>query len=149
MAIYTVRRIAADILGVGQRRIRFDPDKVSEVKNAMTRLDVEDLIKNKVVTVLPVKGRKKKEKKKKKGPGSRKGKPKGKQKEAWMTRIRSQRELLKKLLESEALGKDNKRHVYLKIKGGAFRSKRAMITYLKENELIPEDFELKKEGEKK
>ena len=149
MAIYTVRRIAADILGVGEGRIRFDPEKIPDVKNAMTRLDVEDLIKNKAVIVLPVKGRKKKEKKKKRGAGSRKGKPKGKQKKAWMTRIRAQRALLKKLLESEVLDEENKRYVYLKIKGGSFRSKRAMITYLKENELIPEDFELKKEGEKK
>lgn len=148
MATYTVRRLAADILGVGERRIRFDPDKISDVKNAMTRIDVEDLIKNKVITVLPVKGRKKKEKKKKKGGGSRKGKPKGKQKEAWMTRIRTQRTLLKKLISSEVLEKENKRYIYLKIKGGAFRSKKAMMTYLKENELIPSDFELKK-GEKK
>ena len=149
MAIHTVRRIAADILGVGERRIRFDPEKISDVKNAMTRLDVEDLIKNKTISVLPVKGRKKKEKRKKRGAGSRKGKPKGKQKEAWMTKIRSQRTLLRKLLESGVLDKENKRYIYLKIKGGAFRNKRAMITYLKENELIPEDFELKKEGEKK
>jgi len=149
MAIHTIRRLAADILGIGEGRIKFDPDKISEVKNAMTRIDVEDLIKNKVITALPVKGRKKKEKRRKKGAGSRKGKPKGKQKEAWMKKIRSQRKLLKKLLESEALDKDNKRNIYLKIKGGAFRSKKAMITYLKENELIPADFELKKEGEQK
>jgi len=149
MATHTVRRIAADILGVGERRIRFDPGKISEVKNAMTRIDVEELIKNKVITALPVKGRKKREKRKKKGAGSRKGKPKGKQKEAWMTKIRAQRALLKKLLDSEVLDAENKRYIYLKIKGGAFRNKRAMITYLKENELIPEDFELKKEGEKK
>ena len=148
MATYTVRRLAADILNVGERRIRFDPDKISDVKNAMTRIDVVDLIKNKVITVLPVKGRKKKEKKRKRGAGSRKGKPKGKQKEAWMTRIRTQRALLKKLISSEVLKKEIKRYIYLKIKGGAFRSKRAMITYLKENELIPSDFELKK-GEKK
>lgn len=149
MAVYTVRRIAADILGVGEKRIRFDPEKISDVRNAMTRADVVDLIGKKVIVLLPVKGRRKKEKKRKRGEGSRKGKPRGKQKEAWMTRVRAQRALLKKLIESEVLDKENKRYIYLKIKGGAFRSKKAMLTYLKENELIPEDFELVKEGEKK
>jgi len=148
MAVYTTRRLAADILGVGERRIRFDPEKIADVKNAMTRVDVEDLIKNKVITVLPKKGRKKKEKKRKRGEGSRKGKAKGSQKKSWMTRVRSQRELLRVLVEKKVLKKEDKRYVYMKIKGGSFRSKKAMVTYLKENELVPEDFELKKGGKK-
>ncbi|MEM3422428.1 MAG: 50S ribosomal protein L19e [Candidatus Bilamarchaeaceae archaeon] len=149
MTFDTVRRIAADILSVGKKRIRFATDKLSEIKNAMTREDVRNLINKKAITILPKKGRRKKKKRKKRGEGSIKGSKSGKErKKEWMARVRSQRKLLSYLVENNILKKEHKRNIYLKIKGNSFRSKRALLTYLKDNNLIPKDFELKK-GDKK
>lgn len=149
MGFDLVRRIAADILSVGQKRIRFVQSQLSEIKNAMSRDDVRNLIEKKAIVVLPKKGRKKKEKRKKRGEGSRKGSKSGAdRKKEWMARVRSQRKLLSYLVDNNILKKEHKRKIYLKIKGNSFRSKKALITYLKDNNLIPRDFELKK-GDKK
>lgn len=146
MAFDTVRRIAADILGVGENRIRFASDKLGEIKNAMMRADVRDLISKKVITVAPKKGRRKKRHRKKHGEGSRKGSKSGKErKKEWMARIRSQRKLLARLVEDKIIRREHKKTVYLKIKGNSFRSKRALIAYLKDNGLVAKDFEFKKE----
>jgi len=145
MAFDTVRRLAADILSVGQNRIRFAADKLADIKNAMTRADVRELINKKAITALPKKGRRKKERREKRGEGSRKGSKSAKErKKEWMARVRSQRKLLRWLVENKVLKPEHKRMVYLKIKGNSFRSKKAMIAYLKDNGLAPKDFELKK-----
>ncbi len=150
MAVNTVRRLAADILNVGENRIRINPENIGEVKSAMTRLDVQALIDKGAIKALPKKGRRKKEKKRKRGSGSIKGGKAKKTKQEWMTKIRSQRRLISKLLELGVLPKEEKRQLYLKAKSGVFRSKKAMINYLKENEIIPADFEIPKvEFEKK
>jgi len=144
MAVNTVRRLAADILNVGENRIRISPESLGEVKSAMTRTDVQALIDKGAVKALPKKGRRKKEKRKSRGSGSRKGGGGDKRKQEWMMKIRSQRRLIRRLLELGVLPKEEKRAVYLKAKSGLFRSKRAMINYLKDNDIVPEDFELPK-----
>jgi len=45
MSIVTVRRLAADILGVGENKVWISPEKISEVSSALTRDDVRALIK--------------------------------------------------------------------------------------------------------
>lgn len=43
------KRLAADILGVGKNRVRFDPDAQSEIADAITRDDVRELIDSGVI----------------------------------------------------------------------------------------------------
>ncbi len=148
MTIQTVRRLAADILGVGERRIRFRTEDLKDVEKAMMRKDVQDLIKKGSIKALPKKGRKKKMRRGRRGSGSRKGSFGG-SKRRWMEKVRSQRKLLAALIKLEALPEEHKRRIYLKIKGGMFRSRKAMLLYLKENEFIPKDFELPKKEKKK
>lgn len=145
MSVHTVRRLAADLLNVGENRIRINSEGISEVLSAMTRTDVQALIDKGMIKAAPKKGRKKKAKKRKRKEGSRKGRKGGNAKKEWMKKVRSQRKLLKKLIELGALPKEDKRPIYMKVKSGIFRSKRAMIAYLKENEYIAGDFELPKE----
>ena len=45
------------------------------------------------------------------------------------------------LIQSGVLDRSNKRSLYGKVKSGIFRNKRVMLIYLKENGLIPEDYE--------
>ena len=149
MAVNTVKRLASDIMGVGTTRVKFKEgkDSLTRIKEALTRMDVQGLIKDGVVYKVPKKGRRKVKKSKKRGKGSRKGKSIIPAKEKWMTRVRAQRKYLKELVDSNALDKENKRTVYRRIKSGLFRSKKAMLIYLKDAGLIHE--EKLKEGEKK
>ncbi len=143
-AIKTIKRLAADILDVGRNRVRIktplSENEQKQIDESITRLNVKDLITDKLVTIIDVKGRKKKEKKKRKTRGKRKGKKYAtiSEKTRWMERVRAQRKYLLKLLEDGTLEKSNKRKIYLKIKGGSFRSKQAMYAYLKDNKLVKE-----------
>ncbi len=45
MNLKTQRRIAAKILKVGINRVRFDPEMLTEIKEAITKSDIRSLIK--------------------------------------------------------------------------------------------------------
>jgi len=147
MTMGTIRRLAADIFGIGENRVRIKPDGAKEAEKAMTRADIRDLIQKGIITKVPVKGRRTKERRKRKTPGSRRGTSKTRSggKEAWMDKVRSQRRFLFQLLEEGALEKARKRMIYMRIKSGLFRSKRAMLAYLKEAGMVKQDFEPKKQ----
>lgn len=140
MTITTVRRLAADILGVGRNKVRISPDGLKEAEGALTRADVKGLIDKGIVSKAKYPGRASKKKKKRRGHGSRKGKTSEK-KERWMEKVRAQRKFLRMLLEGGALDKAEKRQLYGKIKSGIFRNKRALLLYLKDNKLVAADYE--------
>ena len=144
MSIETIRRLAADILGVGKNRIKMNPNEIQRVKESLTRGDVDTLIKDKIITLSEVRGRRKKTRRTRRGEGKRKGRRARVRKEDWMVQVRSQRAYLRALIKEGQLKKENKRVVYTKIKSGTFRSKTAMLTYLKENKMLSEK-EAKKE----
>lgn len=141
MTATTVKRLAADILKVGRNRIRIKEGEYARAMEALTREDVKGLIEDGAVYSIRYVGPRTKPERKRKGPGKRKGKKysrKGK-KEAWMERIRAQRKYLTELLKSGEVPAEYKRKVYLKIKGGSFRGKQALLNYLKENEMYVEE----------
>lgn len=143
MAIATVRRLAADILGVGESRIRFSPENIKEIEGALTRADVKGLIGKGFVTKKKAQGRASTTKRERRSAGHRRGivVP---AKEAWMMKVRAQRRFLRMLVSEGAVKKDAKRQLYGKIKSGIFRNKRAMLLYLKDNGLVAKDYEPKK-----
>lgn len=143
MTIGTVRRLAADIMGVGRNKVRISSEGMAEVEGALTRSDVKGLIEKGIITKAKAKGRASTAKRTRKGRGSRKGKLADK-KDKWMAKVRAQRRLLRMLVEQDSIPKGSKRSLYGKIKSGIFRSKRALLTYLKDNEYVPKDFELPK-----
>jgi len=152
MTIGTVKRLAADMMGIGVNRVRILPDRFKEADKALTRADVRNLIKSGVVKKVPVKGRRKKERSSERGHGSRKGTAKTRRgsKDVWMAKVRSQRSLLRQVLAEGALDPTNKRKIYNRVKSGLFRSKRAFITYLKEAGMLKADYEpAKRHFEKK
>lgn len=148
MTIQTVRRLAADILSVGENKIRINPDSIKEAEGALTRSDVKGLIEKGIVTKLKPQGRASTGKTGRRGHGKRKGHPLD-QKEVWMDKVRSQRRLLVTLVTSGVLKKDAKRAIYRKVKSGIFRNKKAMLLYLKENKLVPAEYEIVKPEFKK
>jgi large subunit ribosomal protein L19e len=141
MSVHTVKRLAADILNIGINRVRIKPDGLGKVKEALTREDVKALIKDGIIYKVSVKGNASLNKRtKKRGIGKRKGTKysrKGR-KSAWMERIRSLRAFLSKLVKEGKLEKSKKREIYSKIKGGHFKGKKPLYTYLKEVGYIKE-----------
>ena len=56
MKLTVQRRLAATLLGVSEKRVRFDPARLNDVKEAITKTDLRGLIGEKAVAALPVKG---------------------------------------------------------------------------------------------
>ncbi len=136
----TIKRLASDILGVGENKIRIKPEEIGRAESALTREDVRGLIRDKVVYVKTESGFKVLNRRKKKLAGSRRGSMNTRtpEKDKWMTNVRAQRKYLNQLVVEGNLEQKNKRHVYMRIKGGAFKGKKAMLMYLKDNHLYVE-----------
>ena len=56
MNLRTQRRVAAAILDVGKKRIWFDPMRLDEIQEAITRQDISELIKNGIIKKIEVHG---------------------------------------------------------------------------------------------
>ncbi|MEA3379062.1 MAG: 50S ribosomal protein L19e [Nanoarchaeota archaeon] len=147
MRLTSQRRTAAQLLKVGENRVWFDPDRLDEIKGAITKADMRSLIKDLAIQARPYTGissfrsRKLKIQKKKgrrKGAGSRKGaiKSRLKKKDAWKSKVRSQRKFIKALKEKKLIEIGTYRNTYSKIKGGFFRSCRHIKLFLNEHNLF-------------
>ena len=147
MNLNAQKRMAAEILKCGRNRVYFDPYLIEEIKLAITREDIRNLIKEGIVQKKYKKGisnyrknlnHERKKKGRGRGIGKRKG-PKGSRtpkKKAWMKRIRPQRKELKRLRDRKLITKTNYRILYRKAKGGSFHSVAHLNRYIKEKELI-------------
>jgi large subunit ribosomal protein L19e len=133
------KRLAADILKVGKSRVWLDPTKLDEIKKAITRADIKRLIKKGYIKALPEKIHKPKERtKKKKRAGSRKGAKFSRlsRKRRWISTVRALRKMLKELKNSGKIDKATYKRLYLMVKGGMFRSRSHLKTYLEQHGLI-------------
>ncbi|MEM4575834.1 MAG: 50S ribosomal protein L19e [Candidatus Nezhaarchaeales archaeon] len=145
MNLSVVRRLAAEVLGVGESRVYIDPSALEEAASAITKEDVRKLIERGVISARPIRGTSrartrarllKKRKGLMKGEGSRKGSQAGLDKKLWIARIRALRRLLKLLRDKRAIDKKTYRRLYRLVKGGAFHSRAQLKEYLKEQGLI-------------
>ena len=141
------KRLAAQIFGCGPKRVRFDPTKLSEIKEAITTFDISRLINKGVISKVQSKGVSRARAKKiaiqksrgrRTGHGSRKGKATARlnPKEQWIASVRKQRELIKKLREKKLIDRKDFRVLYRKVKGGFFRSTKHIKLYIKEQDMI-------------
>jgi large subunit ribosomal protein L19e len=140
MGLKTVKRLAANLLGVGESHVKIlDAKRASE---ALTRDDVRGLLKEGVVFVEHKKGvgrgkaRFKQDRKhagRRRGVGSRKG-SKRIEKKIWMKRVRALRRVLKRF--SDSMDSRAYRNAYKKIKGGYFKNKRHLVSFLKEKKIL-------------
>ena len=142
----TVRRMAADLLKVGESRVWIDPTQIAEVTKAVTKDDIRRLIRlghisaPQVKGVPRVKGRihdAKRKRGRRSGLGKRHGTGKTRRggKKAWMDRIRAQRAMLREMKEKKTLT-GGYREIYFKIKGGEFADRSHLMNYLKERGFV-------------
>ena len=141
------RRLAAQILKCGQNRIRFDPGRLEDIKEAITKTDIASLIKNGAISKRRLlntsrfwarKIKKQKSEGRQKGFGSRKGKKTARTppKRVWMNKIRLERNFIKSLRDKGMIAGPVYHELYMKSKGGFFRNLRHLKLYTIERGLV-------------
>lgn len=126
------RRMAAELLGIGQSRVRIDPEATEQLQDAITRESIRGWLSAGLIWVEPRKGisrgrvraRRLRAKKKGKGQGSKKG-AKGARvgkKRLWVERVRMLRYKLKVLRDRGDITNQNFKLFYKQIKGGQIRT---------------------------
>ncbi len=146
MKLNVQKKLAAKILKISPKRVKVNPVRAEDLKEAITKTDVRGLIGDGAIVAQQKKGvsrarankaLKQKSKGRQKGMGSRKGKatthaPK---KETWMAKIRVQRKFLAELKEKKLIESKVYTSLYKKAKGGFFRSKKHIKLYIDEHKL--------------
>ncbi|MBI1972557.1 50S ribosomal protein L19e [Candidatus Woesearchaeota archaeon] len=144
MKLGSQRRLAAQLLKCGAQKIWFDPVRLQEIKEAITKNDLRRLIKDLAVQKRPEQGiargrarhrEQQKRKGRQQGPGAREGSMFARvpAKRRWINKIRVQRSFLKELKAKKIIGTTTFHSLYQKAKGGFFRSRRHIKLYLEEH----------------
>jgi len=140
------RRLAAQILKVGEDRVWIDPNRIEDVEAAITREEIRKLIHEGVIKPIKEKGvsrararaiHKKKKKGLRRGPGSKSGAAGARisKKEAWMKKIRALRRRLRELKAEKAITQTTYRELYIMAKSGKFASVADMERYIEDHGL--------------
>lgn len=151
MNLESQKRLAASILNVGVNRVWIDPERTEDVEMAITRTEIRKLIHEDAIKAATQKGqsrararnlREKKKLGRRRGQGTRKG---GKysvisRKTRWMNRIRALRRRLRSLKDRRIITVTNYRSLYMKAKGGQFRSISELERYITERGLRRRSF---------
>ena len=150
MDLKTQKNITRSLFKVGVKRIKFDPKNLSEIKEAITKKDIKGLVNKGLIEIVPKRGSSRararkiliqKRKGRRKGIGSRKGKSNARlnSKTNWVRKIRVLRRFLRNIKEKNLINNKDYKELYLKAKGGFFRSERHLKTYINERGLIIKD----------
>jgi len=142
-----VKRLAAEVLGVGESRVRISPEAIDRLGEVTTKADVRALIKEGLIYAEYKRGvsrgrwreyHEKRKKGRRRGVGSRKGSKYARldPKEAWVRKIRALRRYLNSLKRRGLIDSKTWRELYLQIKGGRFNSVSALRAYLISNNII-------------
>jgi len=142
LSLANQRRLAAQILKVGQGRIWIDPESQDIVEAAITREEIRKLIHEGVIKPLPEKGvsrtrarvlHAKKKKGLRKGPGQKSGSRQAKisKKEVWMNKIRALRRKLREWKQVRAITESAYRELYDMAGSGVFESTAEMERHAK------------------
>lgn len=141
MSLRSQRRLAAELLNVGEGRVWIDPDRIEDVEAAITREEIRRLIHEEIIQPLPKKGisraraRALHEKKKKglrRGSGRKSGSARARisKKQVWMKKIRVLRKKLRELKTSRVITESVYRRLYNMAGSGVFESTADLERYI-------------------
>ena len=120
------KELAARTLGVGKERIVFNTARLAEVKEAITKQDIRDLVQAKAIFVKEIKGRAKVERRstrRRAGSIRKKVKPK---KLGYMILTRKLRSIIADLRVKEKISEELYQKLRKEIKAHSFRDKHQM-----------------------
>ena len=139
MSLKSQRRMAANIFRAGLSRVWIDPEEIDRVQSAITRGEIQTLVREGRIRLLPKKGvsrgRARARAGRKRGPGRRKG-GRGLGKKEWVSKIRAVRRHLRVLRDRRQLTPENYRKLLGLAKGGAFRSSSHVDDFAKSRQLL-------------
>ena len=146
MSLLSQRRLAAEILKIGDNRVWIDPDRTDDVEAAITREEIRRLIDEGAIQARPKKGvsrararvfHEKKKKGLRRGVGRKSGSARAKisKKQAWMKRIRALRKRLRELKTHRVITQTTYRQLYNMAGSGVFESIADMERYVKAHDL--------------
>lgn len=129
----TQRRISASILKCGVNRVRFDPERISDIQNAISREDLRALIGEDAIQSIQARGNSRGRAREKmakrsyghcKGPGRRRGAAgaRNPRKRQWIQKIRAIRKTLVELRDNGEINPHLYRMLYRQAAGGQYRS---------------------------
>ncbi len=121
------KKLAKRTLNVGEDRIVFLGSRLEEIKDAITKQDIRDLLKSGAIVIKERKGRKKVQKKRSRSTGNIRRKAKEKKRE-YIILTRKLRRYLKSQVSKGKLSKEHFRDIRKKIRNRVFRS----LSHLKE-----------------
>jgi len=125
------KELAAKALKVGKGRISFNSENLSEIKEAITKQDILSLKQEGIISIKPIKGRKKIERRKtRRGPGKIK-KTIRNRKQVYVKITRKLRSYLMGLRDKGAIERELYRTLRKKIRMRDFRSLAYFKDYLK------------------
>ncbi|MFB6136444.1 MAG: 50S ribosomal protein L19e [Halobacteriaceae archaeon] len=138
------KRLAADVLDVGESRVWLDPDAQSDIAEAITREDVRELVDEGSIRAEESQGnsrgraRERNEKRSyghQKSAGSRRGRSGAREdrKQHWQNHIRAQRRKLRELRDEGELTPAQYRELYNMASGGEFEDVRRLQNYIDEH----------------
>ena len=126
------RELVARILDVGANRIRFEPDRLEDIADSITRDNIRSLVNSGAICTVQIKGTSRGRAMEKrsvwkihgKGPGSKKGKKTARvgKKEIYVIKVRSMRYHLRVLKERKDITNEIYWQLYKKVNGGQVRS---------------------------
>jgi len=132
MKLTTQKRMAADILEVGENQVRFDSLRLDEIKQAITKQDIRDLIKDRAIRKKPGIAHVAKVRRKRTGAGRRKFRVKTRKRD-YINRIRKIRTYVRDQMNAGNLTKDLANNVRKYAKAGQFKNLRQAKDYIKLN----------------
>ena len=127
------KTMAAKVLGVGTNKVWFDPLRLNEIKEAITKHDIQDLIKDGAIKKHPTIGNKRRSgrirlKRKLKGRRRNEGKIKFKGiQEDYPKKIRKLRAFVKNLRYNKKISKEQYKKVYRLVKAGVLKNKQNIL----------------------
>ncbi len=144
MDLKTQKRVAASILKAGEGRVWFDPEDLKPISQAFTREDIRNLVLSGAIQAKPITGisryrakkiKAQKAKGRRRGHGKRAGTKNARfpKKRRWISTIRPIRAKLAKLRDSNELDSKAYQKLYRMAKGGIFRDRPHLESYIKEH----------------
>ena len=125
------KNLISRTIGVGRGRVKLNPNNLDDIAGLDAKSDVRYLIAKGIITISPLKGQVRR-KKVRRGVGSKKGKSTSKitRKDRWITKVRSQRKVIRNLRDNKKINPTEYRKLYIQIKGGLFKSKANLYDHI-------------------